>query len=35
MTYAIIQPPFDLDFKNWKKKELDAYKAWFHAVLPR
>jgi hypothetical protein len=34
MAYAIIQPPFTLDFRNMSKKELRAYAEWFHHVLP-
>jgi len=32
MTYAIIQPPFPLDFHERSKKELEAYRTWFHQV---
>jgi hypothetical protein len=34
MTYAIIRPPFTLRFGEMPKKELEAYAAWFHQVLP-
>jgi hypothetical protein len=34
-TYAIIQPPFDLKFREMTKKDLAAYREWFHAVVPK
>jgi hypothetical protein len=34
MTYAIIQPPFTLQFRGMSKKDLQAYGAWFHQVTP-
>lgn len=34
MNYALIQPPFTLDFKHMEKKELKKYAAWFHDILP-
>jgi hypothetical protein len=34
MTYSIIQPPFDLKFREMSKKELLAYREWFHSVMP-
>ncbi len=34
MDYAIIQPPFALTFREMPKKELQAYKEWFHGVMP-
>ena len=34
MSYAIIQPPFTLKFREMSKKELEAYRAWFHEVMP-
>lgn len=35
MTYAIIQPPFTLKFREMPKKELKTYFVWFHDVLPQ
>lgn len=35
MTYATIQPPFTLKFREMSKKEIKEYFAWFHNVLPR
>jgi len=35
MTYAIIQPPFTLNFREMSKKELKDYFAWFQDVLPQ
>jgi hypothetical protein len=34
MTYSIIQPPFTLKFREMPKKDLEAYREWFHAVMP-
>jgi hypothetical protein len=34
MDYAIIQPPFALKFREMPKKELQAYREWFHSVMP-
>ena len=34
MTYAIIQPPFTLEFNKMSKKELEAYRIWFHKIMP-
>jgi hypothetical protein len=34
MTYAIIEPPFTLKFHDMPKGELEAYRDWFHSVLP-
>jgi len=34
MSYAIIQPPFTLKFREMSKPDLKAYDAWFHEVLP-
>jgi hypothetical protein len=34
MDYTIIQPPFSQKFQEMPKKELQAYKEWFHAVMP-
>jgi len=35
MTYATIQPPFTLKFREMSKKELKDYFAWFQDVLPQ
>lgn len=35
MTYATIQPPFTLNFREMSKKELKDYFAWFQEVLPQ
>ena len=35
MTYATIQPPFTLNFREMSKKELKDYFAWFQHVLPQ
>jgi hypothetical protein len=34
MSYSIIQPPFALKFREMAKKDLVAYRDWFHAVMP-
>jgi hypothetical protein len=34
VSYAIIQPPFTLKFREMPKSELQAYAAWFHEVMP-
>lgn len=34
MAYTIIQPPFELKFREKSKKDLVAYRQWFHAVMP-
>jgi hypothetical protein len=34
MAYSIIQPPFTLKFREMPKRELEAYREWFHAVIP-
>ena len=34
MPYAIIQPPFTLDFKNMAKAERRGYCAWFLSQIP-
>ena len=34
MGYTIIQPPFTLKFREMPKKELEAYRDWFHAIAP-
>jgi hypothetical protein len=34
MAYSIIQPPFELKFREMPKKDLIAYRDWFHAVMP-
>lgn len=34
LNYAIIQPPFTLKFREMPKKELEAYRAWFHEIMP-
>ena len=34
MSYAIIQPPFPLQFRERSKKELETYRIWFHQVTP-
>jgi hypothetical protein len=34
MNYTIIQPPFDLNFPEMSKKDLVAYREWFHSVIP-
>jgi len=33
MAYAIIQPPFTLEFREMSRAELKAYGEWFHRVL--
>lgn len=35
MTYATIQPPFTLKFREMSKKELKDYLLWFMDVLPQ
>ena len=35
MTYATIQPPFTLKFREMSKKELKDYFAWFQNTLPQ
>ncbi len=35
MTYATIQPPFTLKFREMSKKELKDYFAWFQDILPQ
>lgn len=35
MTYATIQPPFTLKFREMSKKELKDYFLWFMDVLPQ
>lgn len=35
MTYATIQPPFTLKFREMSKKELKDYFAWFQNILPQ
>lgn len=34
MTYSTIQPPFTLQFPEMSKKDLIAYAAWFHDIIP-
>ncbi len=34
MTYSMIEPPFELNFREMSKQELNAYREWFHAVIP-
>jgi hypothetical protein len=34
MAYSIIQPPFELKFREMPKEDLIAYREWFHAVMP-
>ncbi len=34
MTYAIIQPPFTLKFREMAKTALEDYRAWFFKVMP-
>lgn len=34
MSYSIIQPPFTMRFREMPKRELAAYAAWFHKVIP-
>jgi hypothetical protein len=34
MDYTTIEPPFTLKFREMSKKELLAYAAWFHDVMP-
>ena len=34
MTYATIQPPFTLKFREMSRKELKDYCAWFQNILP-
>lgn len=33
LSYANIQPPFTLKFREMPKKELEAYRAWFHEIV--
>jgi hypothetical protein len=33
MAYRIIEPPFPLEFRERSKRELEAYRAWFHQVI--
>lgn len=33
MSYKIVQPPFTLRFSEMAKKELLAYRTWFHDVM--
>jgi hypothetical protein len=35
MSYAIIQPPFTLKFREMSKKELKDYFDWFQKILPQ
>ena len=35
MTYATIQPPFTLKFREMPKKELTDYFAWFRIIQPQ
>jgi hypothetical protein len=35
MTYATIQPPFTLKFREMPKKELTDYFAWFRNIQPQ
>ena len=32
--YSIIQPPFELKFRELPRKDLVAYRDWFHRVMP-
>lgn len=34
MTYSIIRPPFALNFREMSGNELEAYREWFHEVVP-
>jgi hypothetical protein len=34
VAYTIVQPPFELKFRERPRKDLQAYRDWFHAVLP-
>lgn len=34
MTYSLIEPPFNLQFRDMAKKDLVAYAAWFHNSAP-
>jgi hypothetical protein len=34
MHYEIIQPPFELKFREMPKKQLEAYREWFHTIMP-
>ncbi|GMR08463.1 MAG: hypothetical protein BMS9Abin26_1468 [Gammaproteobacteria bacterium] len=34
MAYAIIQPPFTLQFRNMSKDDILEYGKWFHQVVP-
>jgi hypothetical protein len=34
VTYSVIQPPFTLKFQEMSKKELEAYRTWFHKMIP-
>jgi hypothetical protein len=33
-SYAVVQPPFTLKFREMSKSELQAYRAWFHDIEP-
>lgn len=35
MSYATIQPPFTLQFREMSKKELTSYFEWFQGILPQ
>lgn len=34
LSYAIIQPPFTLRFREMSKNELEGYRSWFHETMP-
>jgi hypothetical protein len=34
MNYPVIQPPFTLIFPEMSKRDLKAYNAWFHQIMP-
>jgi hypothetical protein len=34
VQYEIIQPPFALKLREMHKKQLEAYREWFHAIMP-
>lgn len=34
MSYKLVSPPFDLNFRDAPKKVLEAYFAWFQGVIP-
>jgi hypothetical protein len=35
MSYAIVEPPFTLNFPEMSKQDLRGYATWFHEIAPR